>query len=237
MTEVVRLRHARHISVDVIRTWAIVQMVVFHFIFDLGMFGYHQWQIPDGFGWRHWRYVIVTMFLLCVGIGLVFAHASDVRWSKFWRRLIWIALSAATVSGMTALSHPAQWVYFGVLHFIAVASLLSLPLVQRPRLALLAGCAMVAGTLFGLVSPRWPYYVICPQLPMHPVDFVPLFPWLSAVWFGIWLAHTRWFQSDPLGRWTLPAFLMLPGRHSLLVYMAHQPILVGALAAIDYFWN
>ena len=60
---------------------------------------------------------------------------------------------------------------------------------------------------------------------------MPLFPWLGVVLLGIALGHAlaaRAFAAiAPLGR--APSWLRAMGRHSLAVYMVHQPILMGAI--------
>jgi uncharacterized membrane protein len=63
---------------------------------------------------------------------------------------------------------------------------------------------------------------------------VPLFPWFGAVLLGI--AAARLASSAGLlerlgsfrpGRWSLPA--QFAGRHSLVIYLLHQPVLIGAI--------
>jgi uncharacterized membrane protein len=62
-------------------------------------------------------------------------------------------------------------------------------------------------------------------------DYVPLFPWAGMVLVGIAAGHAlaardfAWLA--PLGR--LPAFVRWLGRHSLAVYMVHQPLLLALL--------
>ena len=65
-------------------------------------------------------------------------------------------------------------------------------------------------------------------------DFVPLVPWLAAVWWG--LATGRWVLAHRphwLGGGAPPnavtRWLALPGRWSLSYYMLHQPVLIGLL--------
>lgn len=223
----------RNTTVDLMRTLAIVLMVVFHFIYDLRTFGYHQWDIPDGPGWKHFRYVILTLFFLCVGIGLVYAHSKIIHWQKFWKREFQVLVGALLVTAMSLVMFPANWIYFGVLHFIVLASVLALPFLRYPKLALVAAIVLIAGYNLGLLKSFWPFHWVAQTwpgfLPAYANDWVPLIPWLAVVWLGIWLAHQHWFTQDPLKAIQLPAWAQWPGRHSLLVYLMHQPLLVGGL--------
>ncbi|UTA47114.1 DUF1624 domain-containing protein [Simiduia sp. 21SJ11W-1] len=223
----------RNITVDLLRCIAIVLMVVFHFIFDLKMFGLHQWDIPDGAGWREFRYVILSLFFLCVGVGLVFAHGPVIRWRLFFWRELTLVAGAVAISLASWILARDQWIYFGVLHFIAVASLVSLPLVNHPRLALVAALVMLLGATILDWPHAWPLsYLVAawPEwFPDYTADWVPLIPWLALVWVGIALAHSPALLRDPAARLRISAKLLWPGRHSLLVYLVHQPILMGAI--------
>ena len=63
-------------------------------------------------------------------------------------------------------------------------------------------------------------------------DYVPLVPWFGVLLLGLFLA--QWLtRAGKLSAQHEPAWvgraglLRLAGRHSLLIYMLHQPILVG----------
>ena len=62
-------------------------------------------------------------------------------------------------------------------------------------------------------------------------DYVPLFPWMGVLLLGVALGHvlvrTRFAVLAPLAR--LPLALRLLGRRSLVVYLLHQPLMIGAL--------
>jgi uncharacterized membrane protein len=62
-------------------------------------------------------------------------------------------------------------------------------------------------------------------------DYVPLFPWAGVLLLGITAGHAlvnnRFALLEPLGR--APRVLRFLGRHSLAVYLLHQPLLIGAL--------
>lgn len=218
---------ARNQTIDLIRTFAIVLMVVFHFIFDLKYFGYHNWDIPDGNGWYQFRNVIVGGFMSCVGIsmGMAARARNGARDPRLARRVAKVAGAAVITTGTSLLLYPEAWIYFGVLQFIALAYLVSQPLVGRPRLAAALGGGMLALYWFGLPPYGWPFGYFAAWLPSYTVDFVSPSPWFGVVWLGIAFGHARWLRSDPLSRWNLATCAAAPGRHSLIIYLIHQPIL------------
>lgn len=211
------------------RTLAIVLMVIFHFIYDLKFFGVWITGIPDADGWRHFRYVILTLFFLCVGCGLVLSQQRypELGFKKYLLRLGKIAIGALLVSLMSLVMVPQNYIYFGVLHFILLGSILVYPLINRPRLAFFIGLVCLVLYWFDLVNVHWPFVYIRDYLPSYTNDYVPLIPWVGMICLGITLAHQTWFLKDllkPLGRFQA---LVKPGHHSLIIYLVHQPLLFG----------
>lgn len=200
-------------------------MVIFHFIYDLKYFGFVDWDTPDGSGWREFRYVILTLFFTCMGIGLAIAHRTDVQWRKFALRLAQIAAGALAVTVMSLFTVPNNWIYFGVLHFIFVATLLALPLLRKPNLALVISGVILVAYNMDWIQGRWPFNYIREYLPYYTNDYVPLFPWLALVYFGVWLSYQSYLLSDPLKKCHSQPGLILPGRHSLIIYLLHQPLM------------
>ena len=129
---------------------------------------------------------------------------------------------------------PRSFIYFGILHGIAVASVLARPIVRRPRAALAIGCIVIAAG-FGWSNPvfdtgplSWIGFV---TVKPATEDYVPLAPWAGFVFLGIALGHrlANGAFSALAPAAAAPGWLRWLGRHSLAVYMVHQPILLGAL--------
>lgn len=219
----------RLVTLDLLRTLAIVLMVIYHFIYDLRFFGYLETTIPNGTEWQAFRSVILSLFIGCVGVGLVLATAQGLRLKKYLRRLAEIALGAAAVTLVSVQMFPDTWIHFGILHFIIVATLVATPFARYPRAAFVAGSAILAAALLGWVGTWWPFNHLQAWVPRYSVDYVPLFPWLSAVLFGVALGHSKWLRADPLGSLPNAARWARPGQHSLLIYLLHQPILFALL--------
>ena len=129
-------------------------------------------------------------------------------------------------------------VFFGILHFIAFASVAGLVFVRWPFVSLIAGIGMIGLDLVyqhPVFNQAWLQWV---GLMTHkPVteDYVPVIPWFGVVLLGIFIGHQllripalqgirSWQSNIPLARG-----LALAGRHSLLIYMLHQPIMFGGL--------
>jgi len=225
---------ARVPAVDTLRGIAILAMIVYHFAFDLRFFGLTAADFENDRFWLASRAVIVSAFLVLVGISLVLAERAGVGFARFARRLGVVALCALAASVASYLIYPTTYIYFGILHCIVVASLIARPLVRRPWLALGAGLVVVmlglgfSHPLFDTRATSWIGFVTA-KPPTQ--DFVPLFPWLGAVLIGLsigaGLEARRWRPIGALAG--APACLRFLGRHSLVVYLIHQPILMGAL--------
>ena len=129
---------------------------------------------------------------------------------------------------------PRTFIYFGILHCIAVASILAAPFVGRPRTALAIGAIIVVGGL-ALSHPafdyRWLSWLGFTTMKPATEDFVPLAPWSGVVFIGIAvgqaLARVDFRPLAPIA--SAPRWLRWLGRHSLALYMLHQPILLGLL--------
>lgn len=228
-------------SVDLARGVAIALMFAYHFCFDLNYLALVSLDLYRDPFWLHARTVIVTLFLLLVGVSLSLAHAQGIRWPAVRRRSVQLVVAAAVVSAGSYLLFPRSYIFFGVLHFIALASLLALPFVRRQWLALVGGVGLLWLGL-GVTSPLFdqPLLNWVGLMSHKPVteDYVPLLPWLGVVLLGVYLGGRlaalpaaspllRWQASGPPG-----TALVWAGRHSLLLYLLHQPLLLGLLSLV-----
>jgi uncharacterized membrane protein len=223
-------------AIDVLRGLAIVAMIAYHFSFDLRYFGVTHADLEHTPFWLVARASIVTAFLTLVGVSLVLASANRNRtaFGHHVRRVARIAGCAILVSAASYAMFPRTFIYFGVLHAIAVISILAWPLRERPVAALVSGIAIVVAGLAladaHFDSPLLSWIGFMTHKPTTE-DYVPLFPWAGVVLIGIgighWLRRRAFAPIVPLAR--APAWIAFLGRHSLAVYMIHQPILFGAL--------
>lgn len=218
--------------VDALRALAILLMVIFHFCYDLRYFGYVDWGVPNGPGWWQFRYLILTLFLSAVGISLSLSHGAGIQWSKFWRRALYIGLAALVITLMSLQMFPQGWIYFGILHFILFASLVGVALVQYPRSALLLGMAALLIHWLDWLPFAWPFNLIGQYLPDYTEDLVTPFPWLGVVLVGVWIGSLIRNGKISYRGPALPLWLGFAARHSLVIYLLHQPLLFGVFYAV-----
>lgn len=237
---------SRFDTLDALRGAAMVWMTVFHFCFDLNHFGYLRQNFYQDPFWTWQRTAIVSLFLLCAGMGQAVAAAQQQSWPRFWRRWVQIAGCAVLVSAGSYWMYPNSFIYFGVLHGMALMLLIARlsaswgrwlwPLgalaLAAPWVALQTLDTMGLADLLNQKGLNW-----LGLITRRPVteDYVPVLPWLGVLWWGMALG-TALLQSRPgvlthaLGR--LGRGLAWLGRWSLSYYMLHQPLMLGALIAI-----
>lgn len=239
-------------AVDALRGLAMVWMTAFHFCFDLNQFGYLRQDFYRDPVWTWQRTLILSLFLFCAGVGQAIAAAQGQSWSRFWRRWWHVAACALLVTLGSWWMYPQSYIYFGVLHGIALMLIIArltaawgrwLWLLGAVAIALkfLAGYALARPALAPyseiLNAPVLNWLGLITRKPMTE-DYVPLLPWLGVMWWGMaagaWLTgHGRRFLA-----WRLAAPLKamaVIGRWSLSYYLLHQPVMIGGLMALAWF--
>ncbi len=246
-------RHAPRLErLDALRGLAMLWMTAFHLCFDLNYFGWIRQDFYRDPVWTWQRTAIVSLFLLCAGAGQAVAMSHGQSQRKFARRWAQVAGCALLVSASSYLMYPGSFIYFGVLHGIAVM-LLILRLSARlgPWLWPFGAAAIALAAWAPTALQAWPELLVFNSKPLSwlgfisvkPVteDFVPLLPWLGVMWWGMagtqWaLAHRPHWLAAPLpSAWPTPLrWLSVLGTWSLAYYMLHQPVMIGLLAALRW---
>ena len=240
----------RYALLDELRGLDLISMMLYHvcwdlvFLFDMNMGWY------AGTPGRLWQQSICWVFILLSGFCVPLGRHT-------LRRGVIVFAAGALVTAATLVFMPEGRVIFGVLTFLGTAMLLTgvlEPVLKRtPPLVGLAASAV----LFVLCSPvssgrvgigSW--QVLLPQslyvnyftafFGFHPfwfysADYFGLLPWLFLFWAGYYLHKAVGRRRMELLRHSVCPSLGWMGRHSLLLYMLHQPVIYGVLSAAALF--
>jgi uncharacterized membrane protein len=210
-------------------------MIVFHFARDLEMFGV----LPAGTtltgGWAVFARLIAGSFLFIAGLSFVLAHGDGLRVRAWMKRLVVILGAACLISISTFIAFPDRFIYFGILHAIGFASIVGLAFLRAPVwTTVLFSCAVLAIDFVSVDPPfqsPWLAWTGLSSSVRPTLDFIPVIPWLAAFLLGMSAAQTLPLRNigASLGQAALLRKLTWPGRHSLAVYLIHQPVLLGVI--------
>ena len=234
---------------DALRGVAMVWMTVYHLSFDLN---HYRWLSQDFYRdpfWTWQRTAIVSLFLLCAGAGQAVAVQQGQSWPRFWRRWGRIAGCALLVSAGSYWMYPQSFIYFGVLHGIAVMLIIVRLTAHWGRWLWLCGALAIAmkfianyalfmgGTLQFLNDKTFNWLGFISVKPITE-DYVPLIPWLGVMWWGMAAAQGLLQYRPALLTGSVPAaarWLAFLGTWSLTYYMLHQPVMIGLLEAVQHW--
>jgi uncharacterized membrane protein len=226
-------------SLDIARTLAVVCMVIFHFTFDLALFGHIDPGTMSQPFWYYFARLIAGSFLFLSGIGLWLAHGRGIRWPAFWKRWLMIAAAAALITTASIWLVPGGPIWFGILHAMAATALLGLIALRLPWPLTLALALLIFAAAWGprleAFDPLWLVWTGLAQSRPMMGDYTPLIPWAAPALVGLATAKAihidQWRGTAPS---PLIRTLTFPGRHSLIIYLIHQPVLFGLFNA--YGW-
>ena len=225
----------RIIGIDIFRGWAILLMVIFHFSFDMQYFNIIDFQIQNSMFFTWFRFLIVSMFLLTVGMSLQLTHQVKINWSNLKKRAFYLGIASILVTVSSYIIFPNRWIYFGILHFILIASFMVLPLLNRPYLSLTLAVTSFIAFHLNILNMHWLFNLLVTPLHLPPtisVDVVRFVPWISFVLVGMSMVslgwHQKFFNTHFFNKQNrINDFFSLLGQHSLLIYIVHQPLLFG----------
>ena len=238
----------RNPTLDAIRGASLLSMILYHATWDLVyMFGV-DWPWYHSFAAHVWQQSICWTFILLSGF----------CWSlgrRQFRRGLTVFLCGAAVTAVTWAFMPSNLVLFGVLTLLGSSSILLCglaPLLGRmPARAGLAGSFLLF-LLFRDVPSGWlgfegvrilsipagarnliTAFLGFPPEGFFSMDYFPLLPWFFLFLTGYYLYRLR-PQDRAEGRNIPPLAAM--GRHSLLIYMLHQPVIYAVLTVWFWIW-
>jgi uncharacterized membrane protein len=238
-------------EIDVTRGIAILMMIVYHTVFDLSFFGMYPVNATTG-PWRFFAYATASLFLLVVGISLVVSHdRAAVTLSGFSLTKKFL-IRGAGIFALGLLVTVATWLYlhegfviFGILHLIGISVILAPIFFRFRKFNVTIGIFCIAAG-YSIATLSGPDFLL--PLGIIPsgftsVDYTPLFPWFGMVLVGMGLGS--WLYEGAVRRFSLkplPEFIVSPlaflGRHSIMIYLVHQPVIIlllGVVTGTDVF--
>ena len=222
-------------ELDAFRGLCILGMVAVHGIYDATeLYGLLEWRYPPAFVLvKDWGGVA---FLLLSGVCATLGRDSTRRGLAVFG--CGMLITAVTSLGFfLGLTDGSLVISFGVLHCLGLSMVLW-PLFQKlegRKLALTGAAIVLAGLYFREISVATAWLIPLGLTPadFFAADYFPVFPNFGFFLLGAALGKKLYPNKTtrfPREQGRISRFLQTCGRHSLSVYLLHQPILLLVLA-------
>jgi uncharacterized membrane protein len=165
---------------------------------------------------------------------------------KFIRRGLFIFSLGLLITFVTWIYLPRGFIVFGVLHCIGISILLAYPLIRYNIQPLLLGILLiVVGIFIETLTFDFPWLVWLGFTPsdFYTIDYFPLLPWFGVVLIGVSIGNTfyvngiRKFALNDKTHLLIVKIITFLGRHSLIIYLIHQVILIGIFTLVTFLNN
>jgi uncharacterized membrane protein len=195
--------------------------------------------------WQVFARSIGTTFIVVMGISLTLKYnrlASELEQGQLFRKYL---VRGATLIGWGMVVTIATYfvigrgfVIFGILHLLGLSTILAFPFLRSRWVSLAGGLVAIGLGIYAgrfVSSEPWLLWLGVQQIGRFMVDWYPVFPWFGAALLGVFVGFTLWpggkrrFDLPDLSQAAPVRGLAFLGRHSLPIYLIHQPILLGLL--------
>lgn len=224
-------------EIDFIRGIAVIMMAIFHFMWDLSYFNVIDTHLHPGF-WKIFQTTTGGLFIFLVGLSLTvsYSRSKDKYYIRFLARGAKIFCYGLIITILSYLFAKDSFVFFGILHFIGVSIIISIPFIKKKYLNLVLGITALT-TVFWLdkIQLGFPWLVwVWKNHAVNTLDLYPLLPWIGVVFLGIFVGNIFYpngkniFKTNLLGFFSKISIISRPikflGKNALLLYFLHLPI-------------
>lgn len=231
---------------DVIRGLTLISMIAYHGAWDLVYLAGLDWPWYHSQGAFYWQQSICWSFILLSGVCVTLSH-------HLWKRGLEVYACGILVTVVTLIFLPEDRVIFGVLTFLGSAMLITALLYSTVLVKIPWGCGLiVCAILFAVFRsinsgyiqiigkielPKILYqgsaatYIGFTDPAFYSTDYFSLLPWIFLFWCGMYLGillQKKGVWQHSLMQVDVP-LLSFMGRHSLFIYLLHQPVLYGVI--------
>ena len=235
----------RYHSLDFLRGFAVINMILYHASYDLVMIFGVNWPFFHTKGAFYWQQMICILFI-CIS-GCVASFSKDL----FKRG--WIVFCAGIL--MTVVTYfviPSQIILFGVLSLLGTAMIITgliKPLLVKIPSAMGLLCSFILFVVFrhidsgrlsffsvwryqlpkSLYQTKLLFFLGFPNEEFFSADYFPVLPWIFLYLVGFYLFMIIKCYIESTNKYGVLSVQIKPinflGRHTLIIYMIHQPII------------
>ncbi|HOW86385.1 MAG TPA: heparan-alpha-glucosaminide N-acetyltransferase [Candidatus Aminicenantes bacterium] len=231
-------------EIDFLRGVSIILVIGYHLLYDvgdyLGMPRFLGWTTDlSSPAWTIAQHFFAGLFVLLSGVSSTLTRSNVRRGLRLLAVALALTLATYLIAVWMHLFDPADTILFGILHCLAVSILLyGLVFAKVPA----AANALIGAAIVGLapllpalgralaVRSNWLIPFGLPGPSFSSLDYFPLIPWLGVFLIGASLGRSVYAARKSLLPWRMPRNIVnFAGRHSLLIYLVHQPVIMGVL--------
>jgi len=229
-------------EIDILRGIAVILMVIFNYSFALSYLKIYTF---NG-GWLYWFLfprLVATMFICIAGLSLTLLYNQTKSYKRIFSRGLKIFCLGILITVITFLTFPQAFIVFGILHLIGLSIILGSPFLKFRKLNLFLGLSIIALGIY-LQSFRfdfsWLLWLGFIPNNFYTFDYFPILPWFGVTLLGIFFGNffynygKRQFKIRERSDSIIVKKLSFLGRHSLIIYLIHQPILILILLLLGF---